>query len=131
MTRNTLRWAVPLPVIVLAILAALSAGAITAVALADDAHYHVTCVAHGFVDGSGDNDGDFHARIETGFSTAPKTCGLYTNGNFDGDETVTGNVTCDAWSERFGSYQECASTAHTAFSGVFSDHVHKAVNWCG
>lgn len=105
-----------------------SFGAIVTVALAD--HYHTTCVPHGFVHGDSTTDGSFFARVESGCGSATRRCGLYTYGNFLGDQTVGGSSTCNAWSQNYGNYTECASTAHTLYTGAFSDHVHKAHNYC-
>lgn len=117
------------PILLLLVACSFSFGAITAVAWAE--HYHTNCVPHGFAHGSDSNDGSFFARIESGCGTGTRRCALYTYGSFDGDQTVGGTSLCNAWSRDFGDYRECASTAHTWYSGVFSDHVHKAHNWCG
>ena len=110
-------------------ISAFSFGAITRIAWAD--HYHVNCVEHGFVHGSNTNDNSFYARVLHGCGSTTKRCGLYTYGSFDGDLTVGGTSSCNAWSFTYGNYTECASTAHVYYSGVFADHVHKAHNWCG
>jgi hypothetical protein len=117
------------PQIVMLALCAFSFGAIVRVAHAD--HYHVNCVEHGFVHGASMGDGSFFSRVMQGCGTGTKRCGLYTYGSFVGDLTVGGTSNCSAWSNDFGSFTECASTAHTYYSGVFGDHVHKAHNWCG
>lgn len=117
------------PLITLLLVCAFSFGAITTVAWSE--HYHTNCVAHGFVHGSSTTDGSFHAQVIHGCGQGTKRCELYTKGVFDGGYSVSGSSDCVAWSLEFGSYSECASTAHTYYSGVFSDHVHKAHNWCG
>jgi hypothetical protein len=117
------------PLIVLTIVCAFCFGAIVRSAFAD---YHVTCVGHGFVNDGSTSDGSFFGRIEAGCSSTLRRCELYTNGSFDGSQTVTGTTAqCNAWSSQFGSYTECASTTHVYDQGVFSDHVHKSANWCG
>ena len=105
-------------------------GAAVKVALAD--HYHVACVPHGFVHGESTTDGSFFARVEAGCGSSLRECDLYTNGSYIGGMTVQGTgTTCNAWSRNAGNYSECASTAHDYASGVFSEHVHKAHNYCG
>jgi len=119
------------PLLLLVLLCAFSFGALVRVALAD--HYHVACVAHGFVHGNYLTDGSFYGRVEPGCGSTLRTCDLYTSGSWIGGVTVTGTTaTCTAWSIDFGrSFTECASTTHVESSGVFSKHVHKASNWCG
>jgi hypothetical protein len=118
------------PLLLLVFLCAFSFGAIVRVALAD--HWHTTCVPHGFVHGNSLTDGSFYARVDPGCGSTLRTCDLYTSGSFIGGVTVTGTTaTCGAWSTDFGRFTECASTAHVRSSGVFSQHVHKASNWCG
>lgn len=118
------------PLLLLALLCSFSFGAIVRVALADD--YHTACVGHGFLQGSSWTDGSFTGRIQPGCGSTLRRCALYTWGSFDGSQTVTGTTAlCNAWSFEFGTYTECASTTHTYNPGVFSDHVHKASNWCG
>lgn len=105
-------------------------GAVVKVALAD--HYHVACVGHGFVHGDSTTDGSFFARVEAGCGSTLRECSLYTYGSFIGGSSVSGTTaTCNLWSRSLGTYSECASTAHVYSSGVFSNHVHKAHNWCG
>lgn len=105
-------------------------GAAVKVALAD--HYHVACVGHGFVHGDSTSDGSFFARVEIGCGSTLRRCNLYTNGSYIYGVTVADTgTTCNAWSRSAGNYSECASTAHDYASGVFSDHVHKAHNYCG
>jgi hypothetical protein len=118
----------PRLVLLLAI-AGFAWGAAVTVALAE--HYHVNCVGHGFVHGDSTTDGSFFARVEAGCGTASRSCDLYTGGSFIAGDTVTGSATCNVWSRTFGNFTECASTAHVAYTGVFSSHVHKAHNWCG
>jgi hypothetical protein len=118
------------PLLLLALVCSFSFGALVRIAFADS--YHTTCVGHGFVHGSSQTDGSFFGRVEPGCDSTVRTCDLYTYGSFDGGQTVTGTTaTCTAWSIDFGSFTECASTTHVASTGVFSDHVHKATNWCG
>jgi hypothetical protein len=118
------------PLLLLAFLCAFSFGAIVRVAVAD--HFHVTCVAHGFEQGVSNSDGSFSARVDAGCGSTLRTCDLYSSGSWIGGVTVSGTTaTCNAWSIEFGHYTECASTAHVWSSGVFSEHVHKAHNWCG
>jgi hypothetical protein len=105
-------------------------GAVVRVALAD--HYHVNCVGHGFVHGESTTDGSFFARVEQGCGVTLRTCDLYTNGSFIGGQVVSAaGTTCNAWSRNYGSYSECASTAHVYARDLFGEHVHKAHNWCG
>jgi len=120
----------PLHLVLVILLTGFVWGAAVKVALAD--HYHVACVGHGFVHGESTTDGSFFARVEPGCGSTLRECDLYTNGSFIGGSSVSGSTaTCNLWSRSLGSYSECASTAHTYASGVFSDHVHKAHNWCG
>lgn len=117
------------PLLLLVLVCSFSFGAIVRVAFAD---YHTNCVGHGFVHGNSTSDGSFYGRVEAGCGSTLRTCKLYTWGSFDGDQTVTGTTaTCTAWSIDFGSFTECGSTTHVASSGVFSEHIHKAANWCG
>jgi hypothetical protein len=104
-------------------------GAVVKVALAS--HFHVACVSHGFVHGDSTGDGSFFARVEAGCGSTRRDCELFTYGSFVGGSTVTGTSgTCNFWSRSAGNFNECASTAHTYASGVFSNHVHKAHNFC-
>lgn len=94
--------------------------------------YHVTCVGHGFVHGTSLTDGSFFSRVEPGCGSTLRTCDLYASGGYVGGQVVTGTTaTCNAWSRDYGSFTECASTAHVASSGVFAKHIHTAVNRCG
>ena len=105
-------------------------GAAVRVALAD--HYHVACVGHGFVHGDSTTDGSFFSRVEAGCGSTYRQCEIYSNGAFKGSTSVSNSSsTCNLWSRSLGNYTECASTAHTYSAGVFSNHVHKAHNWCG
>jgi hypothetical protein len=112
----------------LALVCAFSFGAIVKIAFADD--YHVTCVGHGYVHGASQTDGSFFARVESGCGSNWRSCDIYVWGNHIGGLTV-GDAMCSAWSRDYGDYTECASTAHVEFNGQFSEHVHKASNWCG
>jgi hypothetical protein len=116
-------------IVLLLLFSAFSFGAITRVALAE--HFHTNCVGHGFVHGSSTTDGSFFSRVEHGCGTGTKYCAIYTWGSFVGDMSVAGSDTCNLWSRNYGTPTECASTAHVSYSGVFSNHVHKAHNWCG
>jgi hypothetical protein len=119
------------PLLLMVLVCAFSFGALVRVATAD--HFHVTCVAHGFVHGNSVNDDSFFARVDAGCGSTLRTCDLYSSGSWIGGQTVTGmTATCTAWSIDFGNgFTECASTAHVESVGVFSNHVHKAHNWCG
>jgi len=118
------------PLLLMVLVCAFSFGAIVRVALAD--HFHTTCVPHGFVHGNSLSDESFYARVDAGCGSTLRKCELYTSGSFIGGVTVTGTTaTCSAWSIDFGHFTECASTAHVRSDGVFSEHVHKASNWCG
>lgn len=116
--------------VLLTLLGAFSFGAIVTIAAAE--HWHTNCVSHGFVHGSSTTDGSFFARVDPGCGSTLRTCDLYTWGSFIGGQAVSGTTaTCSAWSEYYGSYTECASTAHVYSRGVFNEHIHKAHNWCG
>jgi hypothetical protein len=116
--------------VALILVCAFSFAAIVKVALADD--YHVTCVGHGFLAGSSQTDGSFFSRVEPGCGSTYRRCELYTWGSFDGSvEVFDSGSLCSAWSREFGTFTECASTAHVYDQGVFSDHIHLAPNWCG
>ncbi|MEA2223516.1 MAG: hypothetical protein QOH83_1892 [Solirubrobacteraceae bacterium] len=118
------------PLLLLVLLCAFSFGAIVRIAFA--VSYHTTCVGHGFVHGNSLTDGSFYGRVEPGCGSTLRTCNLYSSGSFIGGQVVTGSTaTCTAWSRDFGDFTECASTTHVESSGVFSDHVHLASNWCG
>lgn len=116
--------------LVLVAACAFSFGAIVQIARGD--HYHVNCVSHGFVHGASTTDRLFYAQVQAGCGSTSRSCYLYTSGSFVGGVSVAGtSSTCTAQSTSYGSFSECHSTAHVASSGVFSDHVHKAHNWCG
>ncbi|MCW2993924.1 MAG: hypothetical protein JWQ18_1419 [Conexibacter sp.] len=115
-------------IVLLALLCAFSFGAIVKVALADS--YHVTCVAHGFVGGDSPTDGSFFARIDNGCGSTYRTCSIYSYNTYRGGQTAYGAAICNAWSEDFGGYTECAGSVHVYDQGVFSDHTHTAPNWC-
>ena len=117
------------PIALLLSLSAFCFGAITRAAVAE--HFHTNCVGHGFVHGSDTNDGSFFSRVDHGCGSGTKTCDIYTWGSYVGGLMATGASTCNAWSRSFGNFTECASTAHVSYGGVFSNHVHKAHNWCG
>jgi hypothetical protein len=118
------------PLLLLVLFCAFSFGALVHIAFA--VSYHTTCVGHGFVHGNSLTDGSFYGRVEPGCGSTLRTCNLYSSGSFIGGQVVTGSTaTCTAWSRDFGDFTECASTTHVESSGVFSDHVHLASNWCG
>jgi hypothetical protein len=117
-------------VLLLALLCAISFGAILTVAHATA--YHVTCVGHGFEPGGSATDGSFFSRVDPGCSSTYRVCGLYSNGSFDGSQAAfDGSSICSAWSRDFGNFSECNSTAHVSDPGVFSDHTHLPDNYCG
>jgi hypothetical protein len=121
---------VPYGIVLLAVLTAFSLGAFVKVAFA--VSYHTTCVGNGFVSGSNQNDGSFFSRVETGCGSTYRHCAIYSGGVYVGEEdTPDSTTTCNAWSEAFGSYTECASSAHVSDTGVFVEHTHTAPNWCG
>ncbi len=99
------------------------------VAFADD--YHVACVGHGYVHGSSQTDGSFHSRVEAGCGPNSRLCDIYVGGAFKGGLSVLPTSTCNAWSRNYGDYRECDSTSHTELRSYFSNHTHKASNWCG
>jgi hypothetical protein len=102
-----------------------------AVTLATAGHYHVACVAHGFVHGDSTTDGSFFSRVEPGCGSTLRRCELYTYGSFIGSETASGTTTtCNLWSRSFGNYTECASKSHNYSAGVFASHAHLAHNYC-
>jgi hypothetical protein len=130
MSTLPVRERVPLGVILLALFASFSFGAIVRTAAAN--HYHTNCVGHGFVHGANTTDGSFFSRVETGCSSDYRRCSIYTNGTWRGEE-ITPNLstTCNAWSEAFGSYVECNAWARVYNPSVFSSHDHLAHNYCG
>jgi hypothetical protein len=111
----------------LALICAVSFGAIVKLAFADD--YHVTCVGHGFLNGASTTDGSFFSRVENGCGAGWRSCDLYVSGVHLGGITSSGS--CNAWSRTYGDYTECHGTSHTEFTPYFNDHVHKSSNWCG
>lgn len=115
--------------ILVALIAAFSFGAMVTVAFA--VSYHTTCVGHGFVEGSSQTDGSFFSRVETGCGSTYRRCEIYTDHIYRGAQ-ITGDTgtTCNAWSRDFGTLTECASTARTYNAGVYSEHSHTAPNWC-
>jgi hypothetical protein len=124
------RTGLPVGVVLLALLCAISFGAMVHVAFG--ASYHVTCVGHGFEEGGSQTDGSFFARVDPGCSSTYRVCSIYSGGNFQGSQSVFDSYsTCSAWSRDFGNFTECASSAHTYDQGVFSEHAHTAPNWCG
>jgi len=115
--------------VALVVTCAVSFGAITQIAWASH-HYHVNCVPHGFVHGSDTSDGSFYSRVEYGCGSGTRQCAIYNYGSFVARVIVGGSSTCNAWSYNYGSYTECASSAHVGYDGVFSEHGHLAANWC-
>jgi hypothetical protein len=115
--------------LLLVVVAGFLWGAIVKAALAE--HYHVACVAHGMVHGESTGDGSFFARVDAGCGSSLRRCEIFTFGSYVGGQTVSGGHTCNYWSRTAGNFSECGSTAHTYSSGVFSNHVHKAHNYCG
>ncbi len=113
----------------LALVASFAFSAVVRVAFAD--HYHTNCVGHGFVHGGDTGDGSFFSRIETGCGSSYRRCEIYSNFTWRGTEIAPDSgTTCNAWSQHFGSYNECASYAKVYNPGVFSEHNHTAHNWC-
>jgi hypothetical protein len=124
------RTGIPAGLLLLALLCAISFGALVRVALADN--YHTTCVGHGFISGSSTSDGSFFSRVEAGCSSTYRECGIYNYGSFVGAQAVfDGSSLCSAWSRDFGDYTECASGARATDPGVFTAHTHNAPGWCG
>lgn len=117
----------PRAIAALIICCAFSFGAIVTFAFAND--YHSNCVGHGHLHGSSWTDGSFFSRVEAGCGSGSRRCDIYVWGGYVGGLSV-GAATCNAWSRDWGSYTECASTAHTKFLPYFGEHVHKASNWC-
>jgi hypothetical protein len=116
--------------ILLALLGALSFGAIVKTAFA--VSYHTTCVGHGVDQGGSLTDGSFFSRVAAGCGSSNRICDLYVYGGFVGGSAVAGTTaTCSAWSRNYGDYTECAGSAHVDDPGVFSRHAHNVDNWCG
>ena len=118
------------PLLGLVLACAFSFGAMSSFAVAHE-HFHTNCVPHGFVHGTSTTDGSFHSRVESGCGSGQRRCAIYSYGSLRGEGFASGGATCNLWSNAYGNYTECASTSHTYYNGVFSDHVHKATNWCG
>ncbi|WP_445148569.1 hypothetical protein [Baekduia sp. Peel2402] len=115
--------------IMLALLCAFSFGAIVRVATADPS-YHTNCVGHGFLEGADYTDGSFFARVDDGCNSGYHECAIYSYGVWRGG-TATGPAgICNAWSRNYGNYTECAGSAYTYASGLFSGHFHYAPNRC-
>ncbi|WCB92522.1 hypothetical protein DSM104299_01218 [Baekduia alba] len=117
-------------VLLLALLCAVSFGAIVRVAVGyDDAH--VTCVEHGFYGGGSTTDSSFFARVYDGCSTTYKRCAITSYGVERGyAEIYTGGL-CNAWSQTWGSYTECAGGAKVYAPAAFSQHTHSYSPYCG
>jgi hypothetical protein len=118
----------PFGLVVLALVCAFSFGAIIKVATASS--YHVTCVAHGFVEGGSQTDGSYFARVDSGCGSTWRTCAIYSYNSYRGAQIAYNSGVCNAWSRDFGDYTECAGSADVYDPGVFSDHFHYAPNWC-
>jgi hypothetical protein len=111
-------------VLLLALLCAVSFGAIVRVALAGD-NYHVTCVEHGFYGGSDTTDGSYFARVNAGCSSTYRYCGIMAGAYEVGsDELYTSTGTCNSWSRTYGDYTECVGGANLNDPGSFSQHYH-------
>jgi hypothetical protein len=120
------RTGVSFGVLLLALLCAASFGAIVRVAFAGD-FVHTTCVSHGFVSGSSATDGSFFSRINAGCSSSYRRCGLLSYGSEVAYlEVFDDSTTCNAWSNTYGSINECTAGAYLVDPGVFSDHGHNA-----
>lgn len=117
-----------LGLVLLTLLTAFSFGAIVKAAFAD---YHVNCVGHGFAPGANPSDGSFFSRVETGCGSSTRNCDIYVSGAFKGGASVGGSATCNAWSNAYGAYRECAGSAHVDYVGVFTRHAHNADSYCG
>lgn len=113
----------------LASVCAFSFGAVVTVAYASS-HYHVSCVGNGFVHGDSTTDGSFFSRVESGCSSATRSCTLFVSGSYIGQILTSGSSTCNLWSRTYGNYSECAGMARVRFDGVFSEHDHYANNRC-
>jgi hypothetical protein len=115
--------------LMLALICAFSFGAIVKVATADS--YHVTCVAHGFLEGGSQSDGSYFARVDPGCGTTVRGCDIYSYNVYRGGVTVYGTgTTCNAWSRAYGDFTECAGSAYAYDPGAFSSHMHYAPNKC-
>ena len=115
-------------VLLLALLCAVSFGAIVRVALAGD-NNHVACVEHGFYSGGSNTDGSFFGRVYQGCSSTDRYCGLLNNGSlFGAEEVFDAGSTCNAWSRTFSlSINECTASARVKDIGVFTQHDHDSV----
>jgi hypothetical protein len=122
-------------VLLLALLCAVSFGAIVRVALAGD-NNHVACVEHGFYSGSSNTDGSFFSRVYAGCGSSDRYCALIDGSNpshwvlFGSTETYNTTGTCNTWSSDYGSYQECTAVARVNDPGVFSQHDHGSAGGC-
>ena len=102
-------------VLLLALLCAVSFGAIVRVALAGD-NDHVACVEHGFYSGDNNNDASFFARVYQGCSSTHRCCaphhrdGVGCSASSD-DYNSTG--TCNTWSRRLRQHQRVQRRART------------------
>ena len=115
-------------VLLLALLCAVSFGAIVRVALAGD-NYHVSCVEHGFYSGGVDNDSSFFARVYQGCGATYRFCGLYTAGGalIGSTETWNSTGTCNNWSRDFtDTANECTAIARLSDLNVFALHPHQS-----
>lgn len=112
-------------VLLLALLCAVSFGAIVRVALAGD-NNHVACVEHGFYSGASNTDGSFFSRVYAGCGSSDRYCGLFDSANHleGSNETYNTTGTCNTWSNDYGSFNECNSVARVSDPGVFSQHDH-------
>jgi hypothetical protein len=113
-------------VLLLALLCAVSFGAIVRVALAGD-NYHVACVEHGFYAGGSATDNSFFSRVSAGCGSTVRHCGINAFGTEVAYlEVYDGSTTCNAWSRTWGDINECTAGAHVNDPGVFSTHDHNA-----
>lgn len=112
-------------VLLLALLCAVSFGAIVRVALAGD-NNHVACVEHGFYSGGSNNDGSFFSRVYQGCGSSDRYCAIVNaSGTVLGaNESYNTTGTCNTWSNDFGSFYECTAGARVNNPGVFSQHDH-------
>jgi hypothetical protein len=115
-------------VLLLALICAVSFGAIVRVALAGD-NNHVSCVEHGFYSGDNNNDSSFFARVYQGCSATHRFCGLYTAGGslIGSSDNYNSTGTCNTWSRDFtSSANECSAVAYLSDDNVFSMHPHSS-----
>jgi hypothetical protein len=114
-------------VLLLALLCAVSFGAIVRVAMAGD-NNHVACVEHGFYSGGSNTDGSFFSRVYPGCDSSHRYCGILNGSSVPGaDETFNTTATCNAWSRTWGDYNECTAGARVEDYGVFSRHDHVSI----